>query len=208
MHHRFSFSKRCLARISLVSCAGLSMAHAASANSHYLVRQTTTADCGPAALATLLNFYLDTPTTEREVAKLSAANEYGTTFAGLEYATNAKGAGAESFRMTLLTLQQQLESYPAPVLVRLMLPQPHFVLVLGIDKDTVQIADPGSGNVLMPQDSFTSRWLIGQSNEGYVLVAARDDGRANVPRRNQILAELQQGKERLQAQRPAVVMRR
>jgi predicted double-glycine peptidase len=156
----------------------------------------------------LLNYYLDTPTSEQEIARLSGANQYGTTFAGLEYAAEAKGAGADSFRMTLTTLRQQLEAYPAPLLVRLLLPQPHFVLVLGIDGDTILMADPGSNNVMMPQKAFLQRWLVPGSEEGYVFVAARADGRTNVARRDQIVAELRRGKQQLGAQRLAPVMRR
>lgn len=200
---RHSGWRLCLLLIALSVAAG-----SARANGRYLVRQTTNADCGPAALATLLNFYLNVPTTEAEIARLSGANQYGTTFGGLEYAADAKGVGADSFRMDIATLRLQLTSYPAPVLVRLLLPQPHFVLVIGSKGDDILIADPASGNVMMPQNSFLNRWLLPGMKEGYVFIAARPDGRTNSVRHAEILTDLQRGKQLLMQQRPAPFMRR
>jgi uncharacterized protein len=180
----------------------------AVANGRYLIRQSTNTDCGPAALATLLTHYLDVPATEREIAELAGANQYGTTLAGLERATAAKGGGGDSFRMKFSTLRDQLAAYAAPVLVRLLLPEPHFVLVLHLDGETVMIADPASGNVMLPQKSFLKRWLISGSDEGYVFIAARPDSRTNVQRRDEIIAALRKERQLLLLQSPAVAMRR
>jgi predicted double-glycine peptidase len=209
MNPSFFFSRhRCALRAGLALVASLAMARSSLANGRYLVRQTTNADCGPAALATLLRYYLDVPTTENEIARLASVNQFGTTLAGLEYATEAKGAGADSFRMTPATLEKQLQSYPTPVLVRLLLPEPHFLLVLGMENDLVTLADPGSGNIMMPQTAFFRRWLIPGTKEGYVLVAARADGRVDTKRRAEVMTELRREKQLLMDQRPAPLMRR
>ena len=196
----------------------------AQANDRYLIKQTTGYDCGPAALATLLTHYLDVPSQEMEIAVLSSANQYGTTLLGLELATQAKGSGAQSFRMDFGTLRRQLDAYPAPVLVRLLLPQPHFVLVLGIEEDMVLMADPASGNIMMPHKSFLERWLIpgngleknatGQreskapNREGYVLIAARADGRTNTARRDEIVSQLRRQRQLLKSQQVGPLLRR
>ena len=196
----------------------------AQANDRYLVKQTTGYDCGPAALATLLTHYLDVPSQEIEIAVLSNANQYGTTLLGLELATQAKGSGAQSFRMDFATLRRQLDAYPAPVVVRLLLPQPHFVLVLGIEDDAVLLADPASGNVMMPHKSFLERWLIPEnggeknadgktenkapSREGYVLIAARADGRTNAARRDEIVSALRRQRQLLKSQQVGPLLRR
>jgi predicted double-glycine peptidase len=180
----------------------------AAANDHYVIKQSTNSDCGPAALATLLNYYLDIPTTESEIARLSLANQYGTTLVGLEQATAAKGAAADSFRMDLKTLKSQMASYPAPVLVRLLLPEPHFVLLLDYGKRTFMMCDPSCGNIVMTEKAFLKRWLIPGLDEGYVLIASRDDERVNVARRNEVIGELQRQQQFLSQQHPAPAMRR
>ena len=178
------------------------------ANTHSLVRQSTVSDCGPAALATLLNYYLDVPANEDELARLSGVNSTGTTLIGLEAAAKAKGCGADSFRMNLSTLRRQLASYPAPLLVRLLNPEPHFVLVLAIENNTVFVADPATGNSLLPEKRFLARWLIPRTDEGYVFIAARSGGRTNVARRDEIIGELRRQIQALQTQRLAPAMRR
>lgn len=194
------------------------------ANDRHLIKQSTGYDCGPAALATLLTHYLDVPAEEIEIAVLSGANQYGTTLLGLELAVQAKGSGAQSFRMDFGTLRRQLEAYPAPVLVRLLLPQPHFVLVLGIEEDMVLLADPASGNTMMPHKAFLQRWLIPEDGikkntddntknkaphrEGYVLIAARADGRTNAAKRVEIVSELRRQRQLLKSQQVGPLLRR
>lgn len=196
----------------------------ARANTRYLIAQTSQTDCGPAALATLLTFYLDVPAQEEEIARLAGANQTGTTLFGLEAATRAKGCGADSFRMSLNTLRRQLAAYPAPLLVRLLSPEPHFALVLSIENDIVFLADPAKGNSLMPVKRFLQRWHIpsgkeegkeskgGQqskaSPEGYVFIAARADGRTNKARRDELIADLRRQLQALEKQCPAPTMRR
>jgi len=184
------------------------------ADTRYLITQSSPTDCGPAALATLLTFYLDVPAQEEEMARLAGANQAGTTLFGLETATHAKGCGAEGFRMSLDTLRRQLAAYPAPLLVRLLSPEPHFALVLAIENDVVFLADPAKGNTLMPMKRFLQRWLIPsgkegkESREGYVLIAARADGRTNKARRDEAIADFRRQLQSLENQRPAPAMRR
>src|SRR5687767_10292311 len=74
------------------------------ADNRYVITQSTPSDCGPAALATLLNFYCDVPTSEAEMARLTGVTRSGTTLLKLQQAVEAKGGTADSFRMTLPTL--------------------------------------------------------------------------------------------------------
>jgi predicted double-glycine peptidase len=215
-----SFYCRLVAQSFLLLAVSFVCSPPAHADKRFLVTQSSGSDCGPAALATLLTYYFDIPSGEAEIAALSHANQFGTTLLGLEQATQAKGGGAQSFRMDFPTLHRQLDSYPAPVLVRLLLPEPHFVLVLGIDENSVMLSDPASGNVAMPHKAFLWRWLIPQAKstykeknkqqveEGYVLIAARPDGKTSKSHLDEVLREMRLQKRILKTQKTAPVMRR
>lgn len=163
-----------------------------------LITQSTSSDCGPAALATLLTFYLDTPASESEMMRLAKSTPAtGTSLLGLQDATEQKGCDAESFRMDFATLQNQMAAYPTPVIVRLLLPEPHFVIVLAIG-DEIAISDPASNHQWMTQKAFLKRWLIPGTKEGYVFLAARPDGTYNQRNLAKTLAELAQARRTLQ----------
>jgi predicted double-glycine peptidase len=187
----------------LTLTAPIFSAHADTAR---LVTQSTSSDCGPAALATLLTYYLDTPATESEITRLAGTTAAkGTSLQGLQDAAAAKGCGADSFRMDYGTLRRQLEAYPAPVIVRLLLPEPHFVLVLAADEKYVALADPAVGNYLFERKSFEKRWVASMNNEGYVFVAAREDGNTNVRNRDLTLKAVLRAQRLLQSGNPPAV---
>ncbi len=145
-----------------------------------LIRQSTSSDCGPAALATLLTFYLDVPANEAEMMRLANANPTtGTSLRGLESAALAKGCDADSFRMDFAMLQAQLKEFGTPVVVRMLNPEPHFAVVLDAGNQEIGLADPAVGNILMSRKAFLKRWLIPGAKDGYVFVAARPDGYVN-----------------------------
>ena len=167
------------------------------ADTRFLDTQSTASDCGPAALSTLLTHYLNVPTTEAEMVKLTGALPgIGTTFIAMEEAAKAKGCAADGFRMTYDTLREQLRVFPSPVIVRTLNPQPHFMVVLSLDNENVYLADPASGNIVLRKEAFVKRWLIPASlneakPEGYVFVAAGPTPH-NEANRRQIVQGLKQ----------------
>ncbi len=166
-----------------------------------LITQSTSSDCGPAALATLLTFYLDTPASESEMMRLAKSTPAtGTSLLGLQEATAQKSCAAESFRMDFATLRAQMAAYPTPVIVRLLLPEPHFVIVLAVG-DEIAISDPASGHQWITQKAFLKRWLVPGAKEGYVFVAARPDGTFNERNLALTLAELAQSRRALRTLR-------
>lgn len=179
------------------------------ADNRYVVTQSTATDCGPAALATLLHYYLDVPATEAEMMGLAGYKKTnGTSLLGLEQAAKAKGCAADSFRMDFETLAKQLAAYPAPLLVRLLLPEPHFVAVLGIEQDYVAVADPAAGNMLIGISAFRQRWYLPQAKEGYVFVAAAPESHVNQAHRAEIMERLKRQLRNLTTSRaPLSVLR-
>ena len=186
----------------LLSLVGASMAN----NNRNLVTQTTSSDCGPAALATLLTFYLDIPATEDEMVRLSNSKlEVGTSLLGLEAAATAKGAAADSFRMTYATLEKQMTTYPGPVIVRVLLPEPHFLVLLHLDKDYAYVGDPAIGNIVLRKKEFLKRWLVPGMTEGYVFLAAGNKP-LNETNRQRVVGELAQGLRNMQTTRPPLTL--
>lgn len=172
---------------------------AARADTRNLVTQSTPTDCGPAALATLLRFYLDVPAGEEEIMRLAKYRaERGTTLLGLEGAANAKGCAADSFLMSWPTLREQMATFPAPVVVRLLNPEPHFVLLLAIENGRVFLADPANGNVALSRDAFLRRWYAPEGAEGFVFITAAPGGRVNTARVRQTVEGLRRALRNLE----------
>ena len=187
----------------LFSCAAMLSSigsRPAQCDTRWVVTQSTPSDCGPAALATLLHYYCDVATSEAELVRLTGANaRIGTTFLKLQQATEAKGGTADSFRMTLPTLQEQLKAYPMPVIVRTMGPEPHFSVLLGWDGDRVLLADPAHGNIILSQSAFLKRWFIPGTKEGFVFIATGPNEYVNQQRHADIVDKLKQQHRNLRA---------
>ncbi len=200
--------------IAVLAVAGIGVK--AQANTRFLLVQNGSSDCGPATLATLLRFYLDVDATEGEISRLAGLKETsGTTLLGLEEAAKAKNCLADSFLMSFPVLQKQLESYPAPLLVRILLPEPHFVLVLAVKNDLVYLADPASGNLVLPAKVFLKRWLVtepkqssaeiqksaNEESKGFVFMVATPTLHTNSTHQAQIIRELDRQMENLDSLR-------
>jgi predicted double-glycine peptidase len=155
-----------------------------------------------------LHYYLGIPTSEAEMIRLTRPDlDTGTSFLGMEEAATAKGCVAGSFQMSYEKLKEQLATYPTPVIVRTLNPEPHFSLVLAVETDYVIVADPAIGNVLLPPKAFLSRWLIPKTQEGYVFMAVGPEPQANKAQINtahsvQIAQELREQVRKLKAMRP------
>jgi predicted double-glycine peptidase len=206
------------------TCVGI-VSLPAQADNRNLIVQTTSSDCGPAALATLLNYYFQIPATEKEMERLAGATPaIGTTLLGLEKAAQAKGCAADSFRMNYATLQEQLRTYAAPVIVNLMNQEPHFAVVLEAGDDYVFLADPAFGNTILRTSDFLLHWAPPVANrageesasagstpampapEGFVFLAAVPDPEAGRALRREMVARLTRQLKNLQTVAPPVAI--
>lgn len=123
------------------------------------IRQTSEITCGPAALATLLNFYFGESTYEDELARLSSTYEQGTTtLLGLCEACTTKGYKATGYRMSLSQLLNKLKASQVPVLVHFSKPGLHYVLAVAEIDGFLLISDPSLGDVTITKSDFARRW--------------------------------------------------
>lgn len=130
-----------------------------------VIRQTSPATCGPAAIATLLTFYLGDPVTEEEMMKLAGTDKKTiSNLRQLGTACRAKGYEAEGRHWNLPRLLREVETGAIPVLVHFQKPTEHFVLVIGKVDDFFLVSDPERGEVSVHQADFLRRW------DGNVLV--------------------------------------
>lgn len=145
-----------------------------------IIRQSSPATCGPAALATLLTFYFNDPVTEEEMTKLARTDKK--TMASLRElrdASRAKGYAADGFRWGLPRLLREVETTGVPVLVHFKEPTQHFVLVVGKADDFILVSDPSRGEVSIHQTDFLRRW----DNFALVVKTARPVNSTLVERR-------------------------
>jgi len=170
------------------------------ADTRNLITQSTPSDCGPAALATLLAFYLGIPTSESEMVDLTQSDpRRGTTFLQLQQAAELKGCEADSFRMTYDTLRRQMKEFPSPVLVRLLGPEPHFAVVLEAGEKEVCLADPAHGNIILSRGAFLQRWLIRGAPQGFVFIAIAPDEFVNRDLQARVVRELKKSQRALKS---------
>ena len=131
-----------------------------------VVRQQWDLSCGAAAIATLLNYQLGHPVTEREVAlamlRRTSPNlvraRLGFSLFDLKVYAATLGFGVAGYGQ--MSLDDLDAIAPAIVPVRIHEFR-HFVVYRGRGNGHVLIADPSFGNRTLPEWSFKSAWAEG-----------------------------------------------
>lgn len=138
-----------------------------------VVFQGDSFDCGPAALATLLQLTLQRGATLLEltqtVPELSRQEWRRVQTEGYSLGQLVTMAAAVGVRPTLRRLSAQgLAQVSLPVLVYLDLPSgPHYSVLTGMVGGQVALADPSQGAVVWPKAQFLSAWST--TGTGYAL---------------------------------------
>lgn len=127
-----------------------------------VLRQQYDFSCGSAALASLLSFHYERPTTEEDV--FAAMYRLGdkerihrTGFSLLDMKTylEAQGLRSDGFRVSL----DKLEAAKVPAITLINTNgYKHFVLVKGVLGDEVIVGDPAAGVRIYKRDAFVSMW--------------------------------------------------
>lgn len=145
----------------------------------HVVHQSLDYSCGPAGLATILNYYLGDPISETEIIKglmrtcdiRKVQARHGFSLLDLKKFAQAMGYNATGYEMDI----EFLKELKKPVLVPIQFKNfRHFVVIRGIVGNRVFFADPAIGNMSMKVYKFRSIW-----QGGIGLVIEEGDKRVN-----------------------------
>ena len=118
-------------------------------NTTGIIMATTDHNCGPAALATVIQNYFGINVTQDQIATLAGTDENGTTMYGLAQAAQAEGLFAEGRNLSV----NQLESSN---IMYLTIGEGHYSVIKNITNTTVYLADPVLGNINMALEDFNA----------------------------------------------------
>ncbi|WP_192035723.1 C39 family peptidase [Halomonas sp. YLGW01] len=137
-----------------------------------VVRQQYDFSCGSAAVATLLTYHYERPTTEAAVFEsmiqkgdVEKIRIYGFSMLDMKQYLDSRGLDSDGFRV-------KLEDFiniglPAITLINTG-GYKHFVVIKGMDDGNVLVGDPAVGTVVVPKEHFETLWT------GSVLGARED----------------------------------
>jgi len=131
-----------------------------------VVGQTDWFTCGPAAVATLLRYYFGrTEVDEARVLALALealqktegeVRQVGINALALRQAMRALGLESRGFRLSLEQLADYFARGGLPLILHTTLPEPHYVVAVGIVQGQVLLADPSWGQRLLPLEGLAS----------------------------------------------------
>lgn len=127
-----------------------------------VIRQQFDFSCGSAALASLLTYHYDRPTTEEEVFKsmYEAGDQekiqaQGFSLLDMKSYLARQGMTADGFQMTL----EKVAEVGVPVITLIQTGgYRHFVIVKGVRDGEVLTGDPALGNRIYRADKFQAMW--------------------------------------------------
>lgn len=138
-----------------------------------VIRQQYDFSCGSAAVATLLTYHYDIPTSEAVVFEemfLSGDQRKiqveGFSMLDMKQFLDKRGLRSDGFRMSLDKLANI--GVPGIVLINTR-GYLHFVVVKGIEDDRILVADPALGTTVWKREDFESIW------SGGIVLAAREE---------------------------------
>lgn len=127
-----------------------------------VIRQQYDFSCGSASVATLLTFHYERETTEAEVfesmIRLGDAEQiqqHGFSMLDMKRYLDAKGLNADGFRISLDDFLRI--GVPAITMINTA-GYKHFVVVKGIDADSILVGDPAAGTQVVPREHFETLW--------------------------------------------------
>lgn len=127
-----------------------------------VIRQRYDFSCGSAAVATLLTYHYDRPTTEETVFRdmflkgdQDKIRKEGFSLLDMKGYLDRQGLRANGYRVGLDKLSEN--GIPAIALINTK-GYLHFVVIKGVDEAEIVIADPALGTKIMPRAEFEQNW--------------------------------------------------
>jgi ABC-type bacteriocin/lantibiotic exporter with double-glycine peptidase domain len=112
-------------------------------------------DCGPTCLRMIVRHHGRVYSRDFLREKCSITRE-GVSLGGISDAAEAIGMNTLGVSVTFQSLRDEI---PLPCIAHWR--QRHFIVVYGVEKDTVHVADPGFGLIAYPVREFLDGWLTG-----------------------------------------------
>lgn len=127
-----------------------------------ILRQQYDFSCGSAALASLLTYHYEQPTSEQEVFKTMWQNgeqakisQFGFSLLDMKNYLATRGLAADGFRVPL----DKLKAAKVPAIVLLDTGgYKHFVIVKGLSDKEVLVGDPALGSRTIARPQFEAMW--------------------------------------------------
>jgi predicted double-glycine peptidase len=127
-----------------------------------VIRQKYDFSCGSAAVATLLTYHYEMPTSEQDVFQAmfrdgdkKKIQTEGFSMLDMKRYLDKRGMRSDGFRMTL----DQLSSVGVPGIALVNTRgYRHFVIIRGIDDERVLLGDPAAGDTAISREYFEQIW--------------------------------------------------
>lgn len=127
-----------------------------------VIRQQYDFSCGSAALATLLKYHYGRETNEAEIFKAmylagdqAKIQKVGFSLLDMKMYLDSHGFPSDGYRMTLDDVGKN--GVPAITVIAIGVYR-HFVVIKGVQKDTVLVGDPALGLKVYPKADFEKLW--------------------------------------------------
>ena len=150
--------------------------------------------CGAAAIATLFTHFYKQPVDELEVLEIAEevmvangrrSEEAGLNALSLKQALTRKGIDADVKEVTLEQLKRYFERGGLPIVIHVTIPQPHYILAIGILEDWLIVADPTLGRGMFPLENLNTQ----KGFSGFVIMARPSEEVIQVARQQQQISQ-------------------
>lgn len=138
-----------------------------------IVKQDQDYSCGSASMATILTYFYNQPTTEKQVIDSIGHQKQMASFKDLANVATKKGFIGRGINADF----NALKKLKIPAIVYLVKDgNEHFSVLKTIDSRRVYLADPSFGNISLTHQQFKQLWQT-KDNTGKILLVLPKDGK-------------------------------